>query len=382
MIDDKKDSSSADANQLPRNELKKIAIIYLSFHCEPYMDDVVSALRKLTYPRDKVEFIIVDNPHPQYGPSVRYIQENVIPLSGTEIPHVTLLAQKENLGFAGGNNEGIKWAIANGFDYVFFHNNDGFMATTCLEPLVEAMEDDKGIGVAQSLMLLHPETDLVNSAGNSFQYLGFGFCGDYKIKYKDLNLSSIKEIGYASGAALLIRIDLLKQFGLWDNDFFLYHEDLEYSFRLRSAGYKPVVVKDSIFYHKYQFSRSISKFYWMERNRYGVMLMFFRWPTLLLLLPIALVLELGLWLFAFRGGWWKERVKVYQYWLKLSSWKLWLGKRKNIQNIRKVSDRDLLKTAVAGIYFQEKSMENPVLKYVGNPVMKVYFILVKVLVWW
>ncbi|MFZ2189907.1 MAG: glycosyltransferase family 2 protein [Candidatus Magasanikiibacteriota bacterium] len=361
----------------------RIAIIYLSFHCEPYIDDVVSSLKKLTYPRDRVEFVIVDNPHPEYGSSVRYIEENVMPMSGLIIPHVTLFPQKENLGFAGGNNEGIKWALDNGFDYVFFHNNDGFMAANCLEPLVEQMEKDKTIGVAQSLMLLHPETDLVNSAGNAFQFLGFGFCGDYRKKYQDLNLPAVSDIGYASGAALLMRADLLKEFGLWDEDFFLYHEDLEYSFRLRVAGYRSVVIKDSIFYHKYQFSRSITKFYWMERNRYGVMLMFFRIPTLLLLLPIALVLEVGLWLFAFKGGWWKERVKVYQYWVKLSSWQLWLKKRKNILRIRKITDRELFKTAVAGIYFQEKSVENPLVIYVGNPVMKVYFwAVVKGLIWW
>ncbi|KKQ27283.1 MAG: hypothetical protein US42_C0011G0021 [Candidatus Magasanikbacteria bacterium GW2011_GWC2_37_14] len=361
----------------------KIAIVYLSFHCEPYIDDVVSSLKKLTYPRDKVEFIVVDNPHPTYGPSVRYLEENVLPMSGTEIPHVTLLAQKENLGFAGGNNEGITWALNNGFDYVYFHNNDGFMAATCLEPLVEAMEQDQTIGVAQSLMLLHPETELVNSTGNSFQYLGFGFCGDYKAKAKELILPSVVEIGYASGAALLMRVNLLKQYGLWDHDFFLYHEDLEYSFRLKILGFKSVLVKDSVFYHKYQFSRSIEKFYWMERNRYGTMLMFFRWPTLLLLLPMAIILEFGLWLFAFKGGWWKERVKVYQYWLKTSSWQLWLGKRKNIQSLRKVSDRDLLKTAVSGIYFQEKSMENPLLKYLGNPLMTLYYwVVVKGLIWW
>ena len=180
-----------------------------------------------------------------------------------------------------------------------------------------------------------------------------------------------------------MRADLLKQFGLWDSDFFMYHEDLEYCFRLKIAGFKSVLVKDSIFYHKYQFSRSIGKFYWMERNRYGVMLMFFRWPTLLLLLPMALILEIGLWLFAFKGGWWRERVKVYKYWLKLDSWKLWLKKRKYIQSIRKIRDRDLLKTAVAGIYFQEKSVENPLLKYLGNPVMAIYYwIFVRGLIWW
>ncbi|HAZ28160.1 MAG TPA: hypothetical protein DCY48_00055 [Candidatus Magasanikbacteria bacterium] len=361
----------------------KVAIIYLSFHCEPYIDDVVSSLKKLTYPRDRVECIVVDNPHPEFGPSVRFLEETVLPLSQKEIPHVTLLPQKENTGFAGGNNVGVRWALAHGFDYVFFHNNDGFMASNCLEPIVEAMEKDKTIGAAQSLMLLHPETDLINSTGNSFHYLGFGFCDQYRMKFEELRLPPIKEISYASGAALLMRADLIRQYGMWDENFFLYHEDLEWSLRLRAVGYRIVLVSDSIFYHKYQFSRSITKFYWMERNRYGTMLMFFKWRTLVLLLPIGLALELGLWFFAFKGGWADKRVQIYRYWLQPKHWTLWLKKRKNIQSMRKVSDRFLLSFSVAGIYFQDKSVDNPLVRYIANPVMTLYYwIVVKGLIWW
>lgn len=362
----------------------KIGIVYLLYyHNQSHVDDVVSALKKLTYPRDQVEFIVVANPHPKEGSFVWYIEETVIPLSGTLIPNVTLLPQKENLGFAGGNNVGAQWAIENGCEYVFFHNNDGFFASNALEPLLETMEQDKSIGAAQSLMLLHPETDLINSTGNSFQYLGFGFCSDYRHKIKDLQLRPVQEISYASGAALLMRADLMRQYGMWDHDFFLYHEDLEWSFRLRALGYKIVLVRDSVFYHKYQFSRSIAKFYWMERNRYGTMLIFFKWPTLLLLLPMGLVLEVGLWLFALKGGWLKERVKVYQYWMKPGNIKLWLGKRRRMQQTRVVSDRFLLSFAKPTIEFQENSMRNPILRYIGNPIMKAYYyIVVRGLIWW
>lgn len=363
--------------------LPKIAIVYLSFHCEPYIDDVVSALKKLTYPKDRLEFVIVDNPHPKYGPSIRYLEEHIIPLSGNEIPHVTLLAQKENLGFAGGNNAGVRWALEHDFDYIYFHNNDGFLAANALEPIVDAMEKDRSIGAAQSLLLLHPETDLINCTGNSFQYLGFGFCDQYRSKIEDLELPPLKEIDYASGSALMVSIETIKEYGAWDKDFFLYHEDLEWCFRLRSVGKKIFLVRDSIFYHKYQFSRSIEKFYWMERNRYGVMLMFFKWPTLLLLLPIAIILELGLWFFSIVNGYFDKRVKVYQYWLKPKHWKLWLGKRKKIQNMRRVSDRYLLKYSVPGIYFQDKSVDNPIVNYIGNPILKVYYwIVVKCLIFW
>jgi len=183
----------------------------------------------------------------------------------------------------------------------------------------------------------------------------------------------------------MISTKLMKEYGMWDHDFFLYHEDLEWAYRLRSAGYKTVMVRDSVFYHKYQFSRSIQKFYWMERNRYGVMLMFFKWRTLLLMLPMQIVMECGLVVFALKGGWFDKRLELYKYWIKPASWKLWLGKRKNIFAIKKkngVTDRDLLKTTVSKILFQDESMRNPLLIYVGNPIMTVYYKLFMFLVRW
>ena len=113
------------------------------------------------------------------------------------------------------------------------------------------------------------------------------------------------------------------------------------------------------------------------------MLMFFRWPTLLLLLPIAIPLELGLWLFAYRGGWYKEKMKVYSYWMNSKNWKTWLQKRKYIQRIRKVSDRYLLNYAVSKIEFQDKSTDSPLVHFVANPIMTIYYkLIVKGIIWW
>lgn len=360
----------------------KVAIVYLSFHCEPYINDVVSALKKMTYPKDRVEFVIVDNPHPQYGSSVPYILENIIPLSGNELPHITLLPQKTNLYFAGGNNVGIKWALNNGFDYVYLHNNDGFVAANFLEPLIEAMEKDRTVGIIQSLLLLYPETELINSSGNSFHYLGQGFCNNFRVNKNSINLPALGETAYASGAAMLMRVDLLRQFGLWDEDFVLYHEDIEYSLRLRAAGYKILVANNSIFYHKYSFGRNREKFYYIERNRFGLMLMFFKWPTLLLMLPMAVVFELGLLLYSWRKGWLKEKWRVYEYWSTISNWKLWTQKRRRVQKIRRVRDRELLRLASGRIKFENKGVGNWLLSGIGNPLMSIYWWIIKRIIWW
>lgn len=365
-----------------RMDYPKVAIIYLSYHSEIYLDDVISALEKSTYPKDKVEFVVVDNPHPQFGSSMRILEEKFLPVSGRTIPHVTLLPQKENLGFAGGNNAGIKWALDNGFEYIYFHNNDGFVAANFLEPLVAVLQEDKTVGAVQSLLMLYPETDLLNSSGNSFHYLGMGFCNNLRVKRNQLQLPKILETSYASGAAVLMRADLLRQYGLWDADFFMYHEDIEYSLRLKSAGYKIMVATDSVFYHKYSFGRNQVKFYFIERNRFGVMLMFFKWPTLILLLPMAIIFELGLIAFSIKQSWVKEKFRAYAYWLKLSSWKLWLQKRAYVQSVRTVSDQQLMKTFVGTIKFDEKSIKNPVLDYIANPVMNVYWAIVKKIIFW
>jgi len=365
-------------------ESPKIGIIYLLYyHNESYVDDMVSAIKKLTYPHEKIELIIVVNPTSDEGLFTHYIDDTVMPLSEKELPRVTVLSQKENIGFGPGNNVGTEWALEHGCDYVFYHNNDGFMASNSLEPIMEAFENDPTIGAAQSLMLLHPETHLVNSTGNSYQYLGFGYCDQYRTPVKDLHLPAVKEVDYASGAALVVRADLIRKYGMWDCDFFMYHEDLEWSLRLRTVGYRIVLIRDSVFYHKYQFGRSIQKFYWMERNRIAVMLMYYKIPTFVVLLPMLIAMELGLWAFAVLGGWLPEHKKVYAYWMKKENWKLWLKKRKNIQKTRTVGDRELLKHAQSCIHFQDASVDRPIVNYVGNPVLAVYYwIVVKGLIWW
>lgn len=355
----------------------KVGIVYLSYHSESYWDDVVSALRKMTYPKERVELIVVDNPHPEFGSSMPYIRDRIVPLSGTDVPRVTTLPQETNTGYAKGNNMGIIKALELGCDYVCLHNDDGFMDPECLSKLVEAAEADNTIGALQPLVMLYPETNKVNSAGNRYHYLGFGGTQDYGVPKEQLHVQPVQKISYASFACALIRADRLRDVGMLDEDLFMYHEDLEYSLRLKLAGYTVALVKDALFYHKYQFSRSTLKFYYMERNRYAVLLMYYHWLTLVLLLPIGIVMEIGLWLFFIMQGWFKERVSVYGYWLQPKHWSLWLGKRTHIQKLRQLSDKQFLADAVSTVQFGEKKINSPLITYVANPLLAGYWSIIK-----
>jgi GT2 family glycosyltransferase len=307
------------------------------------------------------------------------------PLSKKELPEVVIVPQSKNLGFAGGNNVGIATALELECDYIFLHNQDGYVAEKTLEKMVSAAEVSPWFGALQSVILLHQDQEKINSAGNNFHFLGFGYCDNYKESYTALtpvNNERVTEVGYASGAALLLRASLVRKYGLLDEDFFMYHEDLEYSLRLKIAGFKAGVVNDSLFYHQYEFSRNPEKWYLMERNRYAVLLLYYRWRTLVLALPAGFVTEFGILFLAAKKGWLKEKAQVYWYWLKPTSWKFWLKKRAQIQRLRRVPDHELLRTAVGRISFDDPLVSNVLLTSVGNPILSWYWkILKKMLVW-
>ena len=363
--------------------MPRIAVVYLSYHCEPYIPLVMPAMEKITYPKDRIEWVIVDNPHPEHGSSAHFLYHNVMPRSGVTLPKVTVIENTENLGFAGGNNVGIDYAITHGFDYVFFLNNDAYPSPDAFEQLVSVMRHHPNVGIAQSMLLLHPDKDKINSSGNAIHYLGFGYSNDYKKTFHAADYNHIQDIAYASGAAMMVSASLLKKIGGWNTNLFLYHEDMELSLRAKAlAGTRVVLASKSIVHHVYSFRRSISKYYWMERNRFAVWLMYMKWPTLIILAPAMMAMELGQFIFALTRGWWKEKLKVYKYWLQTKHWKLWLVERKKIQRDRMISDRELMKDFVGVILFQENEVESPILKYIANPAFNAYWWVVrKIIVW-
>ncbi len=275
----------------------------------------------------------------------------------------------------------MQWAIDHGYDYVFLHNADGYLGEGAVEKMVQAMEADKVIGQVQSLILLHSEKDKINTAGNVWQYFGIGYCGEANKEIKDFKLGAPYEIGYASGAATLMRTDLLQQFGLWNEDFFLYHEDSEYSWRLKFQGYKIFSVPEAVFYHEYEFSKNKTKYFWLERNRHVLNYLLYRWPTLILFLPLEIVYNLGLLLVAWRGRWGGELLKVYAYWLKPRHWSVWRKVKKQYYAKKVLSDRKILESSAKTVATGDLVVSGPVNK-LANAIFTFYHFLLKILVWW
>lgn len=320
----------------------RIAIIYLMYHSDRFIGRFVDALAQVDYPKDRLAVMAVDHPHPVHGSSVPALERCLAAYAENPVvPRFQIFVQKENKGFSAGVNVGMSAALEQGFDYVFLHGHDSFIAPDALTRLVGALENDEAIGAVQAFMLSYPETSSVNNEGGVFHYLGFGYIGGAG-KLREKVEPGVRDIGYASGGAVLMRASLLRQYGLWDEDYFLYHEDIEYSLRLRSVGYRIVVAPDAVLYHEYSFGRNPNKWYFMERNRLGLLISYYKLPTLVLLFPVWFFVELGLVCLAFVQGWFAEKMLSYSYWFSLVHWSRWLAKRKKIQLQRVVSDRQFL----------------------------------------
>jgi GT2 family glycosyltransferase len=349
--------------------MPKVAIVYLSYNGKRYLDEVLTALRALNYPRESLEFIFVDNA--SSDGSQEYLRN---------VSDITFFPNGKNLGFAEGNNIGINHALLHGADYVFLHNNDLKLHSDALSHAVALAQSDPKIGSVQSLMTLWKHPDIVNSTGGMVHFLGFGFVRDNGEKSDEVMKwrSDGEEIAYASGAAVLYRAEVLKNVGVLDPFLFLYHEDLELGWRIRLAGFKNVLSLRSLVFHDYEFKRSIQKFFWMERNRWLVHFSHLNWSTLLILLPFMIIMEVPLLLFAIKGGWIKQKFCVYASLLSPKSWFYVLRKRRESHIIRKVSDAEIVQLFTGKIIHQETN--NPIVTWIGNPILGVAWFLIRKIV--
>lgn len=347
---------------------QKVAVIIVNYNGRQYLKDCLDSLFNLDYPKENFKIFLIDNA--STDDSIEFVKNS--------FGSVEIIANQKNLGFAEGNNIGIKKAIDKGFDFVYLINQDTVSEADSLTKLVLAAQADDKIAAVQPRIMLWPQKDKVNSLGNSIHYLGFGFsAGGYQKFSGDLEL---KEVAYASGAAVLIKTSALQRVGLFEPDFFMYHEDLDLGWRLHLAGYKVILVPASVVYHKYSFAKSMQKYYFMERNRLICLLENYKIRTLILIFPAWLLMEMGLFIFSIKSGFWREKLRVYAYFLRSESWQKIIRGKRIRKEIRVKEDRDVVRFFAGKIEFQE--IDNPLLKYVVNPLFNLYWQFIKHLIIW
>lgn len=346
-----------------------IVIVNYKDYARRYLAECVASLRLV---RDiPWSLVIIDNASSEETRA--YIRETA--------PEAELIPFEDNAGYAVYSRV-VPMLAERGHRYVLIANMDVVFDPDFLSPLVRELDAHQDIIAAQARIMLHGSDALVNSVGNTIHFLGFGYSvGGYQ-PWKSLAVQyrEPRQIPYASGAALLMRTDALSTIGLFDADFFMYHEDLDLGWKILLAGKRSIIVPDAIVHHKYEFARSASQYYWMERNRFVCIFKNYLIPTIILLLPLLLLMELGLLAFAVKRGFLKEKLRVYAQLLRPSFWKRVREGRRHITGIRQARDRDVLMHFTGRIEAQQIS--NPFVRFIANPLCETWFLLMKLIVWW
>lgn len=198
----------------------------------------LASLFKQTY--NKQTIILVEN-----GSTEKSTRSEIVALKKT-YPSLVVLQNKRNLGFAGGVNTGIRYAIKNNFQFVALFNNDAVADEKWLDELVAAQKTHKS-GITTGL-LLHEDGSTIDSTGDWCSTWGLPFPRDRNKPTKEASPSGFVFSG--SGGASLYSVEMLKEIGLFDEDFFAYYEDTDISFRAQLYGWKVYYTNKAIAYHK------------------------------------------------------------------------------------------------------------------------------------
>ncbi len=221
------------------SKLPAVYIITLNWNGLSDTIQCLQSLKSLEYPNFKI--VVVDNG------SQNNEAEKIYKL----YPKIKLIKNKVNLGFTGGCNKGIDYALKENADYVLLLNNDTTVEKDFLYKLIKFYESTADAGVVSPLVLYNDKKTIWYSGVTVKTWTGIVKMHDKGKLKKDVILPNKPyKTGYAIGACLLISTRLIKKMGKLDDIYFAYYEDTEWGYRARKFGYESYVVPDSIIYHK------------------------------------------------------------------------------------------------------------------------------------
>jgi GT2 family glycosyltransferase len=173
-------------------------------------------------------------------------------------PGVSYLQTGRNLGYCGGNNQGISWAIAQGAEWVLVVNNDTVAAPDCVRLLLDSASSDERLAAVGPLIVRHDDPSRVWFAGGRLaRARGIGVHRDEDALVErvahDVSVPGAprwRACTFLTGCCLLLRVDALREVGLFREDFFAYGEDVELSIRLARAGWRIAWVPSARLAHR------------------------------------------------------------------------------------------------------------------------------------
>lgn len=215
-----------------------VAIILVNWNGFDFTEACLESLRKVDFPDFRV--ILVDNASQnQEGSRLK-----------KAFPEIELIENTENLGFAGGNNVGIRYALEQGFSHVMLLNNDTEVESDFLGQMMRKFNQGPGLGVVQPLILfLHEPKKIWSAGGKWIPALARAITLGDRAPISDYRFKK-SEIDWATGCCMLISREAILKTGLLNEQYFTYFEDVEWSLRFRKDGFRIAMAEKAIVYHE------------------------------------------------------------------------------------------------------------------------------------
>jgi len=228
-------------------EIMKVCVIIVSYNFEPWIPLCLPSVKASTLP---ATIVVIDNAS----------QDRTCEIIRSQYPDVVLMKNSRNLGFGKANNQGMKYALENGFDYVFLLNQDARLHPRALETLILAASRNTNYGILSPVHL--------NGTGDR---LDFGFAEYTRLTSKEEIEQlphEITECPFINAAMWLIPTSVIKEIGGFAPIFPHYGEDRNYAQRVRKNGYRLGFVKSAIGYHHRQQKKVSSNAYFYSEYIY------------------------------------------------------------------------------------------------------------------
>lgn len=260
-----------------------VYIIVLTWNGKADTLECLRSLRHLTYPNAKV--LVVDNAS----------ADGTAEALRTEFPEVELIVNAANLRFAGGNNVGIRYALAKGADYVCLLNNDTAADPGMLSHLVEAAESSAAAGMAGPKIYYYQDRNRLWYAGGKIDW-NRGWMWHIGIREEDKGQHDAESAtDFISGCCLLVKRSVIERVGMLDEAYYIYGEDVDWCVRTARAGFTLLYVPAAKLWHKLSVSAG-GHFSWFKnwnkfKSQLRLMARYAR-PHQLALLPFRMTVNI------------------------------------------------------------------------------------------
>lgn len=242
----------------------RICVILLNWNGKKDTLECLASLQKVAYPRYTT--IVVDN-----GSS-----DDSVPAIRATYPQIPIFETKQNLGFAGGNNVGIEWALSKSFDWIFLLNNDTTIAPDCLTAFMEFAQKRPQAKILGAKILRYSDPNRIDHLGGIWDPSKAEFESKRSGEPDQEGIES-EPVDYVCGAALLMHRSVPEAIGLLEPNFFLLWEETDFCFRARRKGLEVWTAPEAKIWHKVSSSFTggkphshyfwwRSRLLWLERN--------------------------------------------------------------------------------------------------------------------